>query len=155
MSPRGTIYVVSHSKGEIYEILSRNDAENDEDNNGQGGALLAATMSGAQEAPGPGDPDGTGTARIVVNSGQRRVCFELTVNSIDPATAAHIHVGAPGQAGPVVVPLNPPPTSGQSQGCVDVDRDLARAIRANPGQYYVNVHNTQYPNGAVRGQLTK
>jgi glucose/arabinose dehydrogenase len=154
MSPRGTVYAVSHSKGEIYEILSQNDADETDGNNGQGGTLLTASLSGSQEIPGPGDPDGSGTARIIVNSGQRRVCFELSVSNIDPASAAHIHSGALGEAGPVVVPLTAP-TSGQSQGCADVDRQLANAIRANPGLFYVNVHNTQYPNGAVRGQLSK
>lgn len=119
----------------------------------QGGAPLSAEMTGAAEAPGPGDPDGTGTASFTINPGQGEVCFELSVQNIAPATAAHIHVAPAGVPGPVVVPLAPP-TSGSSSGCVSVARDLALAIIKNPEEYYVNVHNATYPAGAVRGQLS-
>ncbi|MCA1850177.1 MAG: CHRD domain-containing protein, partial [Acidobacteria bacterium] len=43
---------------------------------GQGGRRLTATLTGAAEVPGPGDPDGTGTAVITLNQGQNEVCFE-------------------------------------------------------------------------------
>lgn len=119
---------------------------------GAQGRPLATTMSGAEEVPGPGDPDGTGFAVISLNQGQAQVCFELTVSNIAPATAAHIHVGPAGVAGPVVVPLSPP-TSGSSSGCLSADPDLIKDIRKNPSNYYVNVHNAEYPAGAVRGQL--
>jgi hypothetical protein len=118
------------------------------------GRPLATTMTGAAEVPGPGDPDGSGTASIRLNPGQGEVCFELTVSGIAPATAAHIHVGAVGVAGPVVVGLTPP-TSGTSSGCVTADPTLIKAIIQNPEQYYVNVHNADFPAGAVRGQLSK
>lgn len=76
----------------------------------------------------------------------------MSVSNIIPATAAHIHKGAPGEAGPVVVPL-PTPYDGYTQGCMHVSKDTAHAIHDNPWQYYVNVHNEEYPDGAVRGQL--
>jgi hypothetical protein len=57
-----------------------------------------------------------------------------------------------GVNGPVVVPLAPP-TTGASGGCVEVDRALVRAIIKDPQNYYVNVHNTDFPGGAIRGQL--
>jgi CHRD domain len=119
-----------------------------------GGRPLSAALTGAAEVPGPGDPDGSGSAFITVNPGQGEICFELTVSNIAPATASHIHVGPVGVAGPVVVGLTPP-TSGSSSGCVSVDRDLAKAILKNPEEYYVNVHNEPFPAGAVRGQLSK
>lgn len=120
-----------------------------------GGRPLSTTLTGAAEAPGPGDPDGTGTALVTFNRGQQEVCFELTASDIDPATAAHIHVGEAGEPGPVVVGLAPP-TDGESSGCVqDVDRDLIDAILQNPADYYVNVHNPAFPAGAIRGQLSK
>lgn len=119
-----------------------------------GGRPLGATMTGADEAPGPGDPDGTGTAMFTLNHGQGEVCYWLSVEGIAPATAAHIHIAPAGSPGPVVVPLAPP-TDGSSSGCASVDRELIKAIMQSPGDYYVNVHNAEFPAGAVRGQLSK
>ncbi len=117
-----------------------------------GGRPLTTSLSGSEEIPGPGDPDGSGSARITVNSGQTEVCWWLDVSGIAPATAAHIHVAAAGVAGPVVVPLSAP-TGGSSSGCAGVDKDLAKALIQDPTNYYVNVHNAEYPAGALRGQL--
>jgi len=114
--------------------------------------VLTTVMTGAQEVPGPGDPDGRGTATIVLLPDGRTLCYLLTAVGIEPATAAHIHQGAPTEAGPVVVPLSPP-TSGVSSGCTTIDPALHEAIRTNPSAYYVNVHNMPYPAGAIRGQL--
>jgi len=124
------------------------------ENRSQGGRPLSATMTGAAEAPGPGDPDGSGEAHITLNQGRGLVCFQLSVADIAPATAAHIHVGPVGEPGPIVVGLTPP-TSGFSSGCVSTDPDLIKAIMQNPEEYYVNVHNAQFPAGAIRGQLSK
>ena len=118
------------------------------------GRSLSTTLTGAAEVPGPGDPDGAGTATLTVNPGLGQICYELTVSGIAPATAAHIHLGAVGVAGPVVVPLEPP-TDGTSSGCAEVSRELALAILTSPSDYYVNVHNAEFPAGAVRGQLAK
>lgn len=120
----------------------------------EGGRPFTVQMTGAAERPGPGDPDGSGTARFMLNHGQGRICFELTVENIAPATAAHIHVANVDNPGPVVVPLAAP-TDGDSSGCVDVDASLIKQIIQNPGAYYVNVHNAEFPAGAVRGQLSK
>ncbi len=119
-----------------------------------GGRPLSATLTGAAEAPGPGDPAGSGTAALRVNIGQERVCYTLSVADIGPARAAHIHKAPAGAPGPVVVPLTAP-TSGSSAACADIDRDLAKAILKHPEGYYVNVHNSAFPAGAVRGQLSK
>mgnify|MGYP002393440415 CR=1 FL=1 len=123
----------------------------------QGGRPFFTVLTGDQEAPGPGDPDGSGTALITLNQGQGTVCFELTVENITlPATGAHIHVAPAGSPGPVVVGLVAPGADGTSSGCIEnVDRDLIKAIRQNLEAYYVNVHNADFPPGAVRGQLGK
>jgi hypothetical protein len=119
-----------------------------------GGRPFSTQMLGANEVPGPGDPDGVGTALLELNPGLNEVCYDLTVTGIAPATASHIHAAPAGVAGPVVVPLSPP-TSGHSSGCVEnVSRELILAILQNPENYYVNVHNAQYPAGALRGQLS-
>jgi hypothetical protein len=120
----------------------------------EAGRPLSASLSGAEEVPGPGDLDGSGMAMVWLNPGRGEICFTLAVSNIDPATGAHIHIGEAGVAGPVVVPLVPP-TTGTSSGCISVDRDLIRDIIRNPGNYYVNVHNPAFPAGAVRGQLSK
>lgn len=118
-----------------------------------GGRTFRLTMTGAAEVPGPGDPDGTGTAVIRVNPGQERVCYELTAQNIEPATAAHIH-RVPPDPGPVVVPLDPP-TDGSSDGCATVTRALAQEIIRNPERFYVNVHNTPFPGGAIRADFSR
>ncbi len=122
-----------------------------------GGVRLEATLTGAVEVP-PGDPDGSGTATLILNHGQGTLCFELFVENITlPASAAHVHVGPVGAAGPIVVPLTPPDASGRSSGCVDVVNpegvDLIQAIIQHPGLFYVNVHTPDFSAGAVRGQL--
>ena len=94
-----------------------------------GGRPLSTMLSGGTEIPGPGDPDGMGSAEIRVNAGQMEVCYTLKVSGIDSATGAHIHKGIAGQSGPVVVGLNPP-VSGESKGCAKVTRELANAILA-------------------------
>jgi hypothetical protein len=126
----------------------------------QGGRFFTTTLSGAEEvdpitgALGAGDPDGSGLATLTVNPGQREICYELSVEDIMlPAIGAHIHEGAAGENGPVVVPLNPPDASGVSSGCAEVSRELALAIIQDPENYYVNVHTTDFENGALRGQL--
>ena len=119
-----------------------------------GGRKLDTILTGAAEVPGPGDADGAGTASVTVNSGQSQVCYTLAVRNIATATMAHIHQAAVGVAGPVVVSLTAP-ASGSSKGCATVTRALALAILKSPADYYVNVHNEPFPNGAIRGQLVK
>jgi hypothetical protein len=121
----------------------------------QGGRPFFTTLTGGAEIPGPGDPDGSGSAALQLNQGQGTICYDLEVAGIDPATAAHIHVINPATGfGDVVVPLVPP-TDGSSSACASVDAELIKAIRQNPESYYVNVHNAAFPGGAVRGDLSK
>jgi hypothetical protein len=127
---------------------------------------LAARLNGANEVPGPGDPDGRGLA--LVRAGRERVCFALGWTGIAPPIFAHIHAGAAGVAGPVVVlffdvpELTGAPTAAlpatvaAAAGCVD-DQDpaLLRNIRRHPADYYVNIHNLDFVPGAIRGQLRR
>jgi hypothetical protein len=116
---------------------------------------LHAPMNGANEAPGPGDPDGIGYARFLFSHNTGQVCYALAVQNITlPAVGAHIHRGPAGLAGPIVVPLAAPDATGTSSGCVAVDHVLMQEILANPSAFYVNVHTTDYRPGAVRGQLS-
>ncbi len=114
---------------------------------------LEAMLSGANEVP-KADPDGSGEAEFTLSADSVEVCYELTVENIAEATAAHIHHAAVGENGPVVVTLNTP-ADGSSKGCVEeVSADVIKDLLQNPADYYVNVHNADYPAGAVRGQLS-
>jgi CHRD domain len=116
--------------------------------------VLAASLSGAQEVPGPGDPDGSG--RAVVRLSGDQACFLLKWSGIAAPVASHIHVGRRGVAGAVVVPFfegQLPDTLNAVAGCAPADPAVVAAIVAHPSAYYVNIHTTEFPGGAVRGQL--
>lgn len=115
--------------------------------------VLATTMTGAEEVPGPGDADGIGAVVLALRPDTGRVCWAYAVRRVERITAAHIHHAATGVAGPVVVPLGPANRFGTSVGCTTADPALVADIIANPTAYYVNVHNATFPAGALRGQL--
>jgi hypothetical protein len=121
---------------------------------GAADARLYATLTGAAERPGPGDPDAIGRAVITINDAANQICVAVQFTNADlPTTGMHIHLAPPTSPGPVVVPFMAP-TSYQSYQCRTVaDEALLDNIAANPGQYYFNVHNLQYPGGFIRGQL--
>jgi hypothetical protein len=116
---------------------------------------LFAILRGSEEVPGPGDPDGIGVAGVQLDAAGGKICTDMAVANIETATAAHIHRGPAGVAGPVVVDFTGLLVPGTSiaRGCVTVNPTVIAAIAANPSGYYVNVHNARYPAGAVRGQL--
>ena len=113
-----------------------------------------ASLSGAEEVPGPGDPDADGLARITIDPAGGQVCVEWDIVDMAPATAAHIHAGAAGVAGGVVVALPTPAADGGGGECVDgLDEATLQGIVDDPASFYVNVHNADFGAGAVRGQL--
>jgi hypothetical protein len=113
-----------------------------------------ANMFGAEEVP-PGDPDGSGRAEVSISDELDQFCYKLKdVRGIQKPTAAHIHRGAKGVAGPPVVALAPP-INGESHGCLKVSEAISDEIEADPASFYVNVHNEEYPSGAIRGQLDR
>jgi CHRD domain len=124
-------------------------------------ATFTIQLSGAAEvcptAPGTCGGPGTGTATIEINRNARTLCYAITTQNVAlPLLAAHIHVAPVGQAGPVVVPLFTQPINAATvpRTCLTgLDKNLLKAIIRNPQNYYVNVHNAPFPNGAVRGQL--
>jgi hypothetical protein len=118
------------------------------------GTALRIFMTGEADVP-TGDPVGTGEATIRLRRGQGQICYSLEVQNITlPSVGAHIHRGGAGESGPIVVPLRQPGANGQSSGCATVSRAIVSQILANRSDYYVNVHTTDFPGGAVRGQLT-
>jgi hypothetical protein len=124
-------------------------------------ATFTIQLSGAAEvcptAPGTCGGPGTGSATITIDRNARTVCYSITTQNVAlPLLAAHIHQAPVGVAGPVVVPLfTSPLNSAATSGCVtDVNKNLLKDILRHPEEYYVNVHNAPFPNGAVRGQLS-
>jgi hypothetical protein len=111
---------------------------------------LTATLSGSNEVP-AGDAGMTGTATVTVTVASGQVCATIASN-VTGAVAMHIHRGAAGANGPVVVPLNPATINGANT-CVTATAALAGEIHANPAGFYVNIHTPAAPGGATRGQL--
>lgn len=123
------------------------------------GVQLFAVLNGGNEVSNAGqanqgDPNGHGAALVIIVN-NRRICYAIAVARIDTPTAAHIHAGEAGTNGGIVIALKEPNRgTGTSSGCIGrLDRADVRAIRNTPGDFYVNVHTQQYPDGAVRGQL--
>jgi len=122
-----------------------------------GGRPLSAELSGDQEVPSVAS-EATGTAQFTLNQGQGEVCVDIEssgyVNGDDDVIAGHIHIGAAGVPGGIVVNLEV--ASADHSICVDgVDKDLIKDIKQNPGNYYINLHTTFAPGGEIRGQLSK
>ncbi len=128
---------------------------------GRAGVFLL-TLRGNQEATATcapptvcGDPDAVARMILVVIPATDTVCFVAKWRGIDgTVVAAHIHPAPVGVPGPVAVPLFSGTFDGtdRTRGCVSAN-GLASAILANPSGYYVNIHSTVYPAGAVRAQL--
>ena len=129
------------------------------------GALALAGPAVAQFGGPPGPPNtgvpvyagltggvGYGNITVVIDPPKGTACYIMNVQGLENVTAAHIHIGGPGETGRPVLPLETP-EGGTSGACVDIAPQLSEALLANPGGYYVNVHTRTFPGGAIRGQL--
>ena len=131
-------------------LISCTSSSNDNNsNNGQmANKTFAATLTGAQETP-PNASSATGTSTLVYNPNTRVITATTTYSGLSSGvTAGHIHVGAPGVAGPPVVPF----TTLASPITVSATLTAAQAADLNAGNYYVNIHSTNFPDGEIRGQ---
>ena len=127
-----------------------------------------------------GDPNGRGEVYVfgidndsfgtTVTDNSATLCYVLLVSKVAElelapgnGRAAHIHRGAAGANGPVVANLAWP-QDGQSADCLTetengkfaapVSPGIVKEILQYPENFYVNVHNTEYPSGAIRAQLS-
>lgn len=113
------------------------------------GQSFNANLTGAAEIPGPGDPDGAGLAVVTVNG--TSINYVLFVQGLSTITGAHIHRASDSS---VVVNFNPNFSGGGATGTVPgAAQSLINEIVANPSAFYVNVHSSEFPNGAIRGTL--
>jgi hypothetical protein len=118
-------------------------------------ANVKTTLRAAQERPKPkgklAKAKGTFTATITRTGTSGVIAWRLTFSKLSGrAIAAHIHSGARGKAGPVIVPLCAPCRSG-AHGRATVDASVLDALEA--GRTYVNVHTKKNPAGEIRGQV--
>ena len=109
-------------------------------------------MTAEEEVPTKGPEGATGSAALEVDSDTNQVCYTfVTQNLNEPVTAGHIHRGAKGVAGDVVINLNV--TGGNLKGCAPGDAATIQAVLADPQGHYVNLHSEAHPAGVLRGQL--
>lgn len=114
-----------------------------------------------------GDANGHGEAYVFgIDGDEMTLCYQVFVSGIQlvpvsEGMAAHIHEGAMDENGPVVAALAGP-EDGNAADCLTEGEEgkfptgeagIVQRILNNPGDFYVNVHNPQYPAGAIRGQL--
>ena len=148
---KGELYVMGQqgfapvgTTGQVFKLIGLDDRKVD----------LEAELSSENEVP----PSGTGAggkAEVELDPRRGRVCVDIEAFDLaGDVVAGHIHVGAAGTNGGVVVNLGV--DSADFENCVDgVDVALIRAITRNPAGYYVNIHTTAVGSGEIRGQLTR
>jgi len=122
---------------------------------GTTGAAIAAefrAMLTGDNVSGGGDSDGWGRVNVNIADSTNTLCADIEVRSLSEVTAVHIHRGAAGATGSAVVNLDRP-DDGDEDDCDDIGDALADELQANPGAFYVDVHTTEHPEGAIRGQL--
>jgi hypothetical protein len=118
---------------------------------------LVAALSGDSVVGSSGASHGHGVAGFDLYKGQGKICYTVQIIFLktDGAKAA-VYQGKKGKVGPVVVPLAALDSHGHANACITgVNKLLVAAIAAHPKRYYVQVSTSEYPNGAVRGQLHK
>ena len=110
---------------------------------------VKVTLSGSQEVP-PVTTSASGNGAITVNP-DKTVSGSIATKGIS-ATAAHIHAGAAGKNGSVIVPLAKSGDSGFAvpPGAKLTDEQM-KSFKA--GDLYVNVHSAAHPGGEIRAQL--
>ena len=113
-----------------------------------GSGAMKVNLSAAQEVP-PNNAQGTGTGSFRVAS-DGTITGSVTTSGVE-GTMAHIHQGAKGANGPVIVPLT---KNGDTYSVPDGKKLTAAQMDAlKAGNLYVNVHTNQHKGGEVRAQL--
>ena len=121
---------------------------------GQDGFGEVIELTGSAEVPGPGAEGALGSVVVALVGERNEVCVEITVQDLDQPTAAHLHEAGPGATGEVVLALSAPADGeGSVDACVSVDPAVLARLGDNTSDFYINVHSTSFPDGALRGQL--
>ena len=109
-------------------------------------------LSPSEVVPGPGATGAGGAATLTLASGGQ-ACVSLTLNGITSLTAVHLHEAGSGSAGPMSLDLGI--SGGLTFGCVAGDDGAARAVLDRPEDFYLQVHTSTHPDGALRGQVAE
>jgi hypothetical protein len=116
----------------------------------------ALSMTGAQETPAV-STSATGSIDAQYNRLTRILSYKVTFSGLTQnASAAHIHgLGEAGTAAPVVQTFSgfPAAKAGTYSGTFFVDGIKVKEEDILASRYYINIHNSAYPNGEIRGQL--
>ena len=118
-------------------------------------ATVKTSMRASQERPKPKGSvrraRGAFTVTITKQGSSAVLVWQLTFSRLTgKAFAAHIHSGARGKPGPVIVPLCAPCRTG-ARGRATVNASVLKALQS--GRTYVNVHTAKNPAGEIRGQV--
>ena len=118
------------------------------------GDAPAISLTGEAVVPGPGHAGAAGEAVVALVDGRNELCVEIAVRGLDQPTSAHLHEAGAGEAGDVVLAL-PAPVDGDAtvDACVSAEPAVLERLRAAAERFYVIVHSTSFPEGALRGQL--
>ena len=114
---------------------------------------LKAAATGANEGAGKGSPTGTASANFIVSVSRGTFCYNITSKGLTGINGVHIHKGAAGVDGPVVVVMNFKRFNKPGNACVKASAAVLSDIAMKPAAYYFNLHTPAFPAGAVRGQL--
>lgn len=142
---------------------------------GHTNTVLSTVLDGSAEVASDGDltqqvgdVTGTGEAYVFgIDGDETTLCYTIEVSGIQlvpvgDGMAAHIHEGAMDENGPVVAVMAGPEdgdagdclTEGEEGKFPTGEAGIVQRILQNPGDFYVNVHNPNFPGGAIRGQLS-
>ena len=113
---------------------------------------LKAAMTAEEEVPAPGPAGAKGTGDFQADPDAGTLCYKIAMEGAGEPTMGHIHEGPAGTAGPVKIDLKMKENG--LEGCAPADGMILKAVIADPGNFYANIHTATYPAGAIRGQLT-
>lgn len=117
----------------------------------QDSAFLAANLLG-QEVPGGGDDKASGNFNGEVDLKRNRVCYYLDMDGLGSATSVHIHQKDQAGTDTPTLPMQVPGAGGK-EVCVTGESAVLAEIAKKPEEYYIDVHTSDHPEGAVRGTL--